>query len=182
MSMREIQLLQKKIRYTIKKRRYQRRINFIVHQDGTLIVTAPQSCSIGYIEDMLFKNGSWIIEQISDRQKSITIDPRVVKHIKKAIRPIILFKIEEFNRYYNFTFNRVSIRYQRSRWGSCSTDGNLNFNCKLLCLRGELRDYVIVHELCHLKEMNHSQNFWQLVSETIPHYKELRKELKDAIV
>ncbi|PID51961.1 MAG: hypothetical protein CR972_04600 [Candidatus Moraniibacteriota bacterium] len=119
------------------------------------------------------------MHQLSEYQKKITLDKQVINHVKKIIRPIILFKLEEFNRYYNFSYNRVSIRHQKSRWGSCSSDGNLNFNCKLLCVRDELINYVVVHELCHLKEMNHSKKFWALVAETIPHYKELRRELKN---
>ena len=167
------------VQYTIRRRRLQKRVNLIVHQDGSLVVTAPKNCSIKFIEKSIYKNEEWILKQVSGRQKNITIDERVIKHIRKIIRPTILFKLEEFNRYYGFSYGRVSIRNQRSRWGSCSSEGNLNFNCKLLCVRDELRDYVVVHELCHLKEMNHSKNFWALVAETIPNYKELRKELKN---
>lgn len=167
------------VQYTIKRRRYQRRINFIVHQDGALVVTAPKSCSVALIKEMLAKNEKWITKQIGTRQKNITVDERVVKYMKKALRPVVHAKLMQFNEYYKFTYNRVSIRHQKSRWGSCSTEGNLNFNCKLMCLSDELRDYVIVHELCHLQEMNHSQKFWRLVKETIPRYKELRQELKN---
>lgn len=179
MDTRSITLSGKFFTYDLKRRRYQKRVNFIVHQDGNFVVTAPKTCSVSFIEKNIYKNEEWIVKHIDSRQKNITIDVSVIKHVKKALRPVVHFKLEEFNRYYNFSYNRVSIRNQRSRWGSCSTDGNLNFNCKLLCLRDELRDYVIVHELCHLKEMNHSKNFWQLVSETIPHHKQLRKELKN---
>ncbi|PID51680.1 MAG: metal-dependent hydrolase, partial [Candidatus Moraniibacteriota bacterium] len=70
------------------------------------------------------------------------------------------------------------IRNQKTRWGSCGSNGNLHFNCQLLCVRDALIDYVVVHELCHLKEMNHSPRFWDLVAQTMPDYKTLRKELR----
>lgn len=78
-----------------------------------------------------------------------------------------------------FKIGKITIRGQKTRWGSCSTSGNLSFNYNLLRLRKEVIDYVIVHELCHSKEMNHSKKFWKLVEEFCPEYKKLRKELKD---
>ncbi|XLQ20458.1 MAG: M48 family metallopeptidase [Candidatus Moraniibacteriota bacterium] len=174
-----VKINDKNISYTLKKRKYQRQINFIIHQDGSLIVTAPKMCNKSFIEKALVKNGDWIIAQIGNKNNNITIDKSVVKHMKKACRPIIESKLLQFNSYYNFKYNRVSIRHQKTRWGSCSSYGNLNFNCKLMCISNELRDYVVVHELCHLAQMNHSKQFWQLVEKTIPNHKELRRELKN---
>lgn len=169
----------KKIAYTIKKRNRQRQINFIVHQDGTLVVTAPKICTQKIIIREIQKNKKWIIKHIGNKLQYVTVDTCVVNHMKKAVKPIIEAKLLQFNSYYNFTYNRVTIRHQKTRWGSCSSDGNLNFNCKLMCLSNELREYVIAHELCHLEEMNHSKQFWRLVEKTIPNYKELRRELKN---
>jgi predicted metal-dependent hydrolase len=76
------------------------------------------------------------------------------------------------------SINRVAIRNQRRRWGSCSSLGNLNFNYKLLFLPKCLADYVVVHELCHLKQLNHSQLFWQEVGNYYPHYKEAEFGIK----
>jgi predicted metal-dependent hydrolase len=87
-------------------------------------------------------------------------------------------RLEHFNQFYNFKYNKVTIRNQISRWGSCSKRGNLNFNYRIALLPEELRDYIIVHELCHLGEFNHSKNFWALVEKTIPNWSELRKKLK----
>jgi len=80
-------------------------------------------------------------------------------------------RIEYYNRHYNFTFNRVAIRNQRRCWGSCSSLKNLNFNYKILLLPDHLQDYIVVHELCHLAELNHGQQFWDLVAQQIPDYK-----------
>jgi hypothetical protein len=87
-------------------------------------------------------------------------------------------KLEHFNQFYGFKFNRISIKNQKTRWGSCSKKGNLNFNYKIFLLPEKLADYIIVHELCHLQEFNHSQKFWNLVGVTTPDYLSLRNELK----
>lgn len=87
-------------------------------------------------------------------------------------------RLEYFNQFYNYKWGRVTIRNQKTRWGSCSKSGNLNFNYKIVLLTPKQADYIIVHELCHLKEFNHSQRFWDLVGNTIPDYKEVRSSLK----
>ena len=100
------------------------------------------------------------------------------KQHKETARKEILTRLTHWNQYYNFSYNRVAIRNQRRRWGSCSSLKNLNFNYKLILLPDHLHDYVIVHELCHLKEMNHGRNFWLEVAKTIPDYKNRVQELR----
>jgi len=100
-----------------------------------------------------------------------------LKYKEKAIR-LVKEKLEVFNKIYRFRYSRVAIRNTKSRWGSCSKKGNLNFNYRIVFLPTELADYLIVHELCHLGKFNHSQKFWNLVSRAIPDYEKLRKELK----
>ena len=96
---------------------------------------------------------------------------------KEQTRSLVLQKINEYNYFYHFNFGKIAIRNQRSRWGSCSKKGNLNFNYRLALLPDELVNYVVVHELCHLGEFNHSKDFWNLVAQTIPNHVYLRKEL-----
>ena len=79
---------------------------------------------------------------------------------------------------YNFPFKKLSLRNQKTRWGSCSASGNISLNYRLMRYRKEIIDYVIIHELCHLKELNHSKNFWELVESLVPDYKSLKRELK----
>ena len=76
-------------------------------------------------------------------------------------------------------YGRITIRNQKSKWGSCSAKGNLNFNCLLMLCPPEVLDYVVVHELCHRKEMNHSPKFWAEVEKYVPDYMTQRKWLKD---
>lgn len=91
---------------------------------------------------------------------------------KKAARALIIARLEHFNQFYNFKYKRIAIRDTKRSWGSCSALKNLNFNYKLLFLPACLRDYVIVHELCHLKELHHRDSFWNEVARLMPDYKE----------
>lgn len=97
----------------------------------------------------------------------------------KNAKEIIPVRTRHYARMMGVTYGRIAIRRQRTRWGSCSSKGNLNFNCLLILTPPEVMDYVIVHELCHLIEMNHSKEFWKGVEEIIPNYKEYRKWLKE---
>ena len=76
-------------------------------------------------------------------------------------------------------YGRITIRAQRTRWGSCSAQGNLNFNCLLMLTPDNVMEYVVVHELCHRKEMNHSARFWSEVEKILPDYRRSRQWLKD---
>ncbi len=112
------------------------------------------------------------------KKRKSSITKHYVVH-KEQARNLILNRIEFWNKYYDFSFKRVAIRNQKTCWGSCSSKKNLNFSYMILFLPTVLQDYIIVHELCHLKELNHSKNFWALVSKTIPDYKERKKQLNN---
>lgn len=79
---------------------------------------------------------------------------------------------------YGFSFKKLSLRNQKTRWGSCSASGNISLNYRLMRYRKELIDYVIIHELCHLRELNHSKKFWEIVESLVPDYQSLKRELK----
>ena len=102
---------------------------------------------------------------------------------KESARTLVHGRVVHFMEYYGkhhgISVGKIAIRNQRSRWGSCSKKGNLNFNYKLVFLTPAQQDYVIVHEICHIKEFNHGKGFWNLVAETIPDWKKLRSELKN---
>ena len=97
---------------------------------------------------------------------------------KKAAYDLITNRIAHFNQLGEYPAGKVFIKNQKTRWGSCSAKRNLSFNYKLFFLPENLRDYIIIHELCHLKEMNHSKNFWSLVAIQVPDCKALRRQVR----
>ncbi len=97
---------------------------------------------------------------------------------KKKFLELAQKKVEFFAAKYSFEYNRIFIKNQKTRWGSCSANKNLNFNYRIFLLEEKYMDYVIVHEICHLKHMNHSKDFWKEVEKEIPDYLQLRKEMK----
>lgn len=111
------------------------------------------------------------------RRRRTSVTKHYLAH-KEPARAFIQARLQLWNQHYNFSYNRVAVRNQRRCWGSCTSLRNLNFSYRLLFLPEALADYVIVHELCHLEELNHSPRFWSLVAETLPEYKLLRKQLR----
>ncbi len=101
----------------------------------------------------------------------------IPKGKRESARKLVHMKLEYFNQFYNFSYKKVFIKNQKTRWGSCSSNNNLNFNYRIVDLAPELQDYLIVHELCHLQEFNHGKAFWDLVATQIPNYETLRKKL-----
>lgn len=99
------------------------------------------------------------------------------KH-KSAALALATRKAKQFSELYGVHYNKISIKNQKTMWGSCSRKGNLNFNVKIVLLPEYFQDYIIVHEICHLKEFNHSPRFWALVAQSVPDHKRLRKGLK----
>ena len=108
-------------------------------------------------------------------------DPRR-KQNRELARQRITRRVEYFAPLVGVTYNRIFIKEQKTRWGSCSSLGNLNFNWKLILLNEELLDYVVVHELAHRKQMNHSPTFWAEVERVLPDYRERRRRLKECRV
>jgi len=180
---RRIELDKNKIEYTLRTSKRARCLRLSVRCDGNLVVTAPQYLSENAVEQFILQKSKWIIDKLNYfKSMSDRIFFRSSKkdYLENKGKALILTKerIEHFNTVYGLKFNKISIKNQKTRWGSCSRKGNLNFNYKIALIPEKLADYVIVHELCHLKEFNHSAKFWKLVSITMPDYLKLRKELK----
>ncbi|MFZ0456691.1 MAG: SprT family zinc-dependent metalloprotease [Ignavibacteriaceae bacterium] len=101
-------------------------------------------------------------------------------YIRRIAKEYFLERVKLFSDIFGFKYKAVKIRGQKTRWGSCSSNGNLSFNFKLLQFKKEIIDYVIIHELCHTKQMNHLSKFWKLVEQCCPDYKNLKRELKNS--
>jgi len=150
--------------------------------DGIVTVTVPHPWLERFVEKFLCQKSAWILKHLIQVKK--LEGKTVIKHSKRDYeknKDVILHTIEErikfFNSFYKLPFHRISIRNQTSLWGSCTRAGNLQFNYKLMYLPKRSLDYVVVHELCHLSEHNHSERFWKLVAKIIPDYKAIRKSL-----
>jgi predicted metal-dependent hydrolase len=166
----------------IKKSRRARRLRLCVYRGGRVVLSVPQSVSLAEAERFLKAKSAWIERAVSRQQESakrtIQLPLGDFKTDKKHALQFVLDKLRHWNQVYGFEFKRVTVRNQKTKWGSCSRRGSLNFNFRILYLSPELADYLVVHELCHLGEMNHSRRFWTLVSRAIPDYKTKRRQLK----
>ena len=111
------------------------------------------------------------------RKRASSVTKHYVAH-KEDARVLIHARLAYWNQFYNLSYNRVAIRNQRRCWGSCTSLSNLNFNYKILFLPPHLQDYIVVHELCHLAELNHGKAFWDLVATQLPSYKTHMQELR----
>jgi predicted metal-dependent hydrolase len=154
-----------------------------VYPDSRVVVTVPRGIPTPIIDLYVSRNRKWIQDRLKEmaRYKDCVSLPAgrrdYLKHKERA-REFVHARLLMFNSYYGFAYNRVSIKNLRSNWGSCSELSNLNFNYKLIHLPEPLAEYIVVHELCHLAELNHSARFWELVARSIPDHKERRKALR----
>lgn len=173
----------RKIPYTLKVSKRAKRLRLSIHHDGSFIVTTPKNLHLNTIKQFIIKKSQWILDKLDYFSKftnSFKIKNTKSDFIKykETAKKLVEEKISKFNKIYKFKFNKINIKNQKTRWGSCSKKGNLNFNYKIALLPEELAEYIVVHELCHLGEFNHSVKFWNLVAKTIPEYLKIRDELK----
>ena len=154
--------------------------------DGQVIVRAPYRISKREIERFVTEKADWIEKHLKTIRERQAARPAVKKLTAAEIQELADVAMKDFpERVRRFapqvgvTYGRITIRNQKTRWGSCSSKGNLNFNCLLMLAPSEVRDYVVVHELCHRLEMNHSPRFWAEVERILPDYKARIKWLKE---
>ena len=160
-----------------------RSLRLSVKADGRIILSVGRAYPLFLIKNFLNSKQAWLedsLVKIKNRNSLFSIQHTAseITKYKKQTKILAEERLKYFNQFYNFKYQRIAIRNQSSRWGSCSSKKNLNFNYRLALLPTELSDLVIVHELCHLQEMNHSKNFWAEVVKTMPNYKILEKNLK----
>ena len=169
--------------YTIRRTKMSKRIKLSVHSDGRCVVSAPRYVPQYLIKQFVISKSEWIMERLDKIERAKAGRPKPptkaeIETLKKTALALIKARLEYFNTSYGYEWKDIRIKNQKTRWGSCSKRGNLNFNYKIALLPAHMADYIIVHELCHLGEFNHSRNFWKLVEKTIPDYKAIRDALK----
>ena len=157
-----------------------------VNVDGEVILRVPVRTSQPEIEKVPRAEQAWTLrhpEKMKERQEKKDLLPPFTNEEIKKLGDQAVHYIPERVAYYaerlHVTYGRITIRNQKTRWGSCSAKGNLNFNCLLMMTPPDIIDYVIVHELCHRLEMNHSPRFWKYVASIMPDYKDKQKWLRE---
>ena len=153
---------------------------------GEVIVRAPRLLPKFRIEAFVNSKAEWIRKSLEKQQEfikaaeeTVALDDGVIEALKIKAKEILPKKAEYFADLMGLKYGKITIRRQRTRWGSCSSKGNLNFNCLLMFCPDNVIDYIVVHELCHLKQMNHSADFWAEVEKVLPDYKTAKKWLKE---
>ncbi len=163
-------------------------VSIQIRQDLSVTVRAPRYISQKEIDRILEEKEPWILKTIEkikknqaarsdDQPESLT--PAQRDELADRALSYIPDRVLHFAIPMKLKFGRITIRNQKTRWGSCSSKGNLNFNCQLMRMPPEVIDYVVVHELCHLKQMNHSKAFWSEVEKVMPDYKTQQAYLKN---
>lgn len=178
-----IELHEREIPYTLKVSKRAKRLRLAIYCDGAFVVTTPKNLDFSVVEKFIIQKSQWVIDKLdyfrgfAESFKHKNTKAEYLKYQEQA-RTLATDKIAKFNKIYKFSYNKINIKNQKTRWGSCSKRGNLNFNYKIALLPERLAEYIVVHELCHLEQFNHSQKFWNLVAKSMPDYLEIKEDLK----
>ena len=155
-------------------------------QDGRVLLRAPLRCPQATLEAFVEKNRGWLSRRLreqEERREALAAIPALSEEelaaLQKRGRAVFAERAAYFAPLVGVRYGRIHVRRQRSKWGSCSSQGNLNFNCLLLLAPAAVLDYVVVHELCHRLEMNHSPRFWAEVERVLPDWREARRWLRE---
>ena len=159
-----------------------RTMSLNVAEDGTITVRAPYRTGVKTADAFVEGHREWILSRIQAYERLKEERPDYTDEERATGRERAGKKLEERCRFYakrmGVSYGRITVREQKTRWGSCSAKGNLNFNWKLILMPEGILDYLVVHELAHRMEMNHSPAFWRVVEREIPDYRERRMWLK----
>ncbi|MBQ6569775.1 MAG: M48 family metallopeptidase [Clostridia bacterium] len=157
-----------------------------IKPDGRVIARAPYKMKQAEIDEFIGSKSDWIERHLQKLQTAKDSQESNEKLTAEDIRKLadkaleyIPQRAEYYAKLLGVRYGRITIRNQRTKWGSCSSNGNLNFNCLLMLTPPEVIDSVVVHELCHLKEMNHSAKFYDVIQSVYPDYKKWNRWLKD---
>lgn len=178
-------LQNQKIEYKLCESARARCLRITVYPGGELTATLPRGMGLEKLENFLRQKADWILRKIilAKKRKPSVFLPKASRREylvrKKEALAVAKEKLEYFGKIYGLHPAKISIRNQKTRWGSCSRNGNISLNYRIIHLPEKYRDYIIVHELCHLKVFNHSKKFWDLVAVTIPNFKAARKAIRN---
>lgn len=161
-------------------------VSIEITKEAEVLVRAPYCVSDTEIQRFVNAKSEWIEKHIQMQRKRMETTQNTkqltyeqIQELAEKALEVIPQRVAYYAKIMGVTYGRITIRNQKTRWGSCSSEGNLNFNCMLMLMPPEIQDYVVVHELCHRKEMNHSPRFWAEVEKILPDYQVRRKWLKE---
>lgn len=156
-------------------------ISIQIKPDGRVVVRCPKRMRIEEVRRFVESKSDWIEKHLARRppQDVVKYTPKEIEQLREQARKLVTERVRYYAPIVGVTYGQIAIRAQHTRWGSCSSKGNLNFNCLLALVPPEVLDYVVVHELCHRNEMNHSFHFWKEVERVIPYYKSCKKWLRE---
>lgn len=180
---RQINLHNRVVNYSIRRSKRAKRMRLAVYCDGNFIVTVPQAFPTNSIDRYVIAKSQWVISKMDffeglNKKQKLTFGSDGYELYKEKALEMVTERLTALNqKHYRFKFNKIVIKSHKTRWGSCSKKRNLNFNYKILFLPPKIRDYIMIHELCHLKEFNHSRKFWNLVEKKIPNYQQVKTKL-----
>jgi len=173
------------INYVIKKSR-RRSISLEISRDLSILVKAPYFSTEDEVRKFIEEKRSWILKHIEQTQRQNELadsigpfDEKRIRSIKRQAKKIIPERVKFYAEKAGISYGRIFIRLQKTCWGSCSAEGNLNFNCLLVLMPQEVMDSIIVHELCHRHHMDHSKKFYEEVYALFPDYKKWNKWIKE---
>lgn len=149
---------------------------------GEVIVRCPNRMPTEAVDKFVAGKAQWLEKHLAkyrEKPNLPSFSPEELRDLIRQAKTLIPERVAYYAPKVGVTYGRIAIRSQHSRWGSCSSKGNLNFNCLLMLTPPEVLDYVVVHELCHRKEMNHSPRFWEEVEKVLPGYGVQKKWLKE---
>lgn len=152
---------------------------------GDIVVRAPKYLDSKKIELFLIQHKNWIEKKIRaaksnyERAKLLNISPAQKREYRREARKLFTKKLNHLSEKTGIKYKKLRLSSAKKRWGSCSSSGNINLNWRLVLTKDELIDYVILHEISHIKHLNHSKKFWNYLSSFDPDYKNKRKMLKE---
>ena len=175
-------VLDQTIPYSIRISERAKRLRVAVYVDGDVVVTKPVGTTTEKLKKFLETKKHWILKKIELNTTVISglrenSSEHFEEHQEKALNSVSK-KVAYWSEQLGYKYTNIAVRQLKSRWGSCSSEGNLSFNYKIIFLPENIQDYVVVHELCHTKQPNHSKKFWSLMERSLPNYEKMRSTIK----
>ena len=159
-----------------------RTLSLQITRTGEVVVRAPRRTQPTRIEEFVSSHSDWIEKKVSEVKGRLERYPELsegeLSELTKMAKAVLPSRVEYFASIMGVKPQKISVNRAKTRFGSCSAKGNLNFSCRVMRYPTEAIDYVVVHELAHLKHFNHSRAFWAFVESVLPDYKERKRLFK----